>query len=126
MPVVTHTLTRTVTMNGTVEYPTTVEPAEASGRQGVNLEADNGALTVVVTGTKRRWVIGWDSPLPAVVDRMRALYATGSFTFVDPAGTSYTVRVPIGGLRWGQKHDPGTSTASGTTYPSMTIEVWEA
>lgn len=123
---ITHTVTRTITMNGTVEYPTSIEPDEQSGRQGENLVADNGGLTVVVTGTKRRWVLTWGSPLPAVVDRVRALYALGTFTVVDHLAATYSVTVPIGGMRWKVNYEPGNNTTPGTLYPDLTLSIWEA
>jgi hypothetical protein len=123
---ITHTVTRTITLNGTVEYPTSIEPDEQSGRQGENLVADNGGLTVVVTGTKRRWVLTWGSPLPAVVNRVRALYALGSFTITDHLGAVYGVVVPIGGMRWKVAYESGNNTSAGATYPDLTLTIWEA
>lgn len=122
-----HTLARTVLLNGVLEYPTEVEPDELHGRQGVNLEADNGGLTPVITGTKRRWVLRWRSPRPEVVDRMWVLTTlTTTIPLTDPTGASYQVVIPIGGLTWKLVHEPSASTAGGTTYPDLEIKLWEA
>jgi hypothetical protein len=118
---------RTVTLNGTVEYPADIE--ELQRRRGVLLEADDGTPTVVQTGSKRGWVLRWNSPLPAVADRIRAVYAlTTPVAFVDPYGASYNVVVPVDGFRHTIAHLAGSKvagTAGGTTEPGLELTVLE-
>lgn len=119
---------RTVTLNGTVEYPREIE--EIPKRRGVVLEAADGTPTVVNIGSgKRGWVLHWESPLPAVADRIRAVYAlTTVVAFVDPYGASYNVVIPPDGMEHTIVHLPASTTAGtagGTTEPGLSLTVLE-
>lgn len=120
---ITHTIARTVTIAGTLEYPTAVEPL--FDHEGQTLEATDGTPTNLWASSKRRWKITWESPLPAVVERMRTRYtARSTFAFVDPYGASYTAMIPVGAYRPGYSYPRDRKDTIGTTY-TLEIEVWE-
>lgn len=124
MAPVTHTVTRTVTIAGTLEYPTSIEPLFDA--DGALLLAEDGTPTAVWLGSKRAWKLVWDSPRPEVVERLRTRYAArASFTFVDPYAASYSALIPPNGLGHGVSYEPASKSAAGTTY-QLTVEVREA
>jgi hypothetical protein len=119
-----HSIARTVTAGGIVEYPAEAEPLY--DHLGETLEAGDGTPTSVWASTKRRWRLVWNSPRPEIVERWRVRYtARATFTFVDPLGASYTAQIPVPGFSWKAKFEPSSGTASGTTY-TLTVEIWES
>lgn len=123
MPVVTHIVTRAITLEGTAYEPNRVEPDEQHGRQGKLLEADNGLASVVTTGTARRLRYVWEQPDPQVFDALLALAALGSVTLTDHNGDTWEAVIPISSPTWGITHGDVSST-EGTTY-TVTCAFWE-
>lgn len=122
---IVHSIGRTFTAAGVVEYPTEAEPLFGE-HEGTTLEAGDGTPTNVWAGAKRRWKFTWKSPRPEIVARWLARYkARASFQLIDPdGGASYTAVIPVGKCQVVYTYEPTSSNAGGTTY-TLTVETWE-
>lgn len=116
MPV-SHTITRTVTINGTTYYFSSVRAGENHGRQGETREADDGSSRTTVTGRKKRYVYSLEKSTPALYAALLALPDT--FSVTDHNGATWTGEVPIGSPSWTVSYGDPTDN-SGTEY---TVEV---
>ncbi|HMQ30006.1 MAG TPA: hypothetical protein PKD53_04725 [Chloroflexaceae bacterium] len=122
---IVHTIGRTFTAGGIVEYPTEAEPLFGE-HEGITLSAGDGTPTNVWAGGKRRWRYTWKSPRPEIVARWLTRYkARASLSVVDPdGGAAYTAILPVGTCQVVYTYEPTSATAGGTTY-TLTLELWE-
>lgn len=119
-----HTIARTFTAGGVVEYPDGARPIY--DHQGMTLVAGDGTPTNVYVSTKQRWEFTWGSPLPEIVERWRTRFAArASFSVTDPYGATWTGMIPVSplGFDFGASYEPGSSLVRFTTY-SLKLLIW--
>lgn len=79
-------------LGGVTIYPSNIEPELIPN--GEKLESANKVVTHVLRGdgNKWRWVLSWERVPASVRNQVRTLaLQTGTMTFVDEDGASYTV-----------------------------------
>lgn len=121
MPVV-HSISRSISLAGSLYYPNSVEAAEQHGRQGIMHEADDGGVRQTITGTKRRYRYVWDKPNPTVYAALVALGAS-AVTIIDHNGATWSALIPIGSPSHSITHGDVASTVA-TEY-AFSCEFWE-
>lgn len=110
-----------ITLNGTNFFPTSIE--RGLNKVGDFRRAANGTAYYYHRANKNTWTITWNKLRETSLSAITTIGAlTASFTFVDEAGTSYTVLVPPGGYSHSLNAD---SISSGGIFyydVSLTLE----
>jgi hypothetical protein len=113
-----------ISLNATTFYPADIE--EAPEAIGTPIKAANGARRFAKRADKRVWTLSWNRVTAAVRAQIRAVHAlTSTFTYIDEAGTSFTVLCLPGAYRSsiGLIGMPGGVL---TLYYNVTLTIHEA
>jgi methionyl-tRNA formyltransferase len=113
-----------ISLNATTFYPADIE--ETREKIGTEIAAANGARRFAHRAEKRSWTLTWNRVTAAVRTQIRAVHVlTTTFTYIDEAGTSFTVLCLPGAYRSsiGLIGMPGGVL---TLYYNVTLTIHEA
>lgn len=114
-------VTRTCTLNGATLWPDTID--DTPEKFGDEFVAADGSRTTMVAGTKRQWVLKWESPPETVRTQVTNLFLLNTtMVFVDPDGASYTVSCPLKALKRGIEYVQA-DVAYPTMFPSLELTI---